>query len=230
MASFMASLLLLSHSELAPPLADALRRHNPALVIVCVSDGAQLGNAFDTAGRFDRLVAFCTETIVSAAQLAALGGPAYNFHPAPPAYPGSHPASFAIYDGVTRFGATAHEMAVRVDSGPIVDVEWFDVAPGSGVLALEDKAGEAAARLFWRLAPMLAQCAEPLPVGDDRWGARKTTKKDFRAMGVIDPSISAEEFERRWRAFAVRDPSILQLALHGRRFVLADAPPPAVGT
>jgi methionyl-tRNA formyltransferase len=222
----MESLLLLSHGMLAPPLCDALRRYNPGLRIGCAADGEQLRNAFDTTGQFDRLIAFCTETIVPAAMLASLRGPAYNFHPAPPDYPGSHPASFAIYDGVTRFGATVHEMVERVDSGPIVDVEWFDVEPGIGVLALEDKAGETAARLFWRLAPMLAQCRQKLPVGDHRWGPRKTTRKDFRAMGVIDPSIGAAEFERRWQAFGARDPKIMQLVLHGRRFALADSDPP----
>jgi len=223
----MECLLLLSHGMLAPPLSDALRRYNPGLLIVCAADGEQLRNAFDTAGRFDRLIAFCTETIVPAAMLAELAGPAYNFHPAPPDFPGSHPASFAIYDGVTRFGATVHEMVERVDSGPIVDVEWFDVEPSIGVLALEDKAGEAAARLFWRLAPALAQCSQKLPLGDLRWGPRKTTRKDFRAMGVIDPAISAEEFELRWRAFGARDPTIMQLTLHGRRFALADGHAPA---
>jgi methionyl-tRNA formyltransferase len=221
----MESLLLLSHGMLAAPLADALRRYNPGLLIVCAADAEQLRNAFDTAGRFDRLIAFCTETIVPAAMLAGLGGPAYNFHPAPPDYPGSHPASFAIYDGVIRFGATVHEMVERVDSGPIVDVDWFDVEPGIGVLALEDRAGEAAARLFWRLAPALAHCGQKLPLGNLRWGPRKTTRKDFRAMGVVDPAISAAEFELRWRAFGARDPKIMQVVLHGRRFALADGDP-----
>jgi len=222
----MQSLILLSSGLLAAPLADALRRFNPGLLIVCVGDREELRNAFETAGRFDRLVAFCTDTIVPAPLLASLAGPAYNLHPAPPDYPGSHPASFAIYEGVTRFGATAHEMIERVDAGPIVDVEWFDVPPGTGVLALEDRAGEAAAHLFWRLAPMLADCSRRLPTGPLRWGPRKTTKKDFRAMGVLDPAISAEEFERRWRAFAARDPSVMQVVLHGRRFTLAELPPP----
>lgn len=217
------SLLLLSDAALAGPLSDALRRHNPSLPIVCVQTGDELANASATAGPFDRLIAFCTSVIVPPAELGRLGGAGYNIHPASPDYPGSHPASFAIYDGVARFGATAHEMAPRVDSGPIVDVEWFDVAPGTGVLALEDQAGEAAARLFWRLAPVLARCRTPLPRSSLRWGPHTTTRKDFRAMGLLDPAISAAEFERRWRAFGSRDPSIMQVTLHGRRFVLADA-------
>jgi methionyl-tRNA formyltransferase len=218
-------LLLLSDAALAGPLSEVLRRHNPGLLIVCVQTASQLDNAAATAAPFDRLVAFCTEVIVPARELARLRGPAYNIHPASPDYPGSYPASFAIYDGAARFGATAHEMAPRVDSGPIVDVEWFDVPPGTGVLALEDKAGEAAARLFWRLAPLLARCAVTLPQSHARWGPRKTTRKDFRAMGAVDAAISAAEFERRWRAFGARDPSIMQVTLHGRRFLLAEAQP-----
>jgi methionyl-tRNA formyltransferase len=217
-------LLLLSDAALAGPLSDVLRRHHPALLVVCAQTRDDLATAVETAGPFERLIGFCTETIVPATVLARVRGTAYNIHPASPDYPGSHPASFAIYDGVTRFGATAHEMAERVDAGPIVDVEWFDVPPGVGVLALEDKAGEAAARLFWRLAPLLGRCAAPLPHSGQRWGPRKTTRKDFRAMGALDPTISAEEFERRWRAFGARDPSIMQLTLHGRRFALAADP------
>ena len=215
-------LLLLSDAALAGPLSEVLRRHNPGLLIVCAQTADELDNAASMAGPFDRLIGFCTEAIVPERELARLRGPAYNIHPASPDYPGSYPASFAIYDGVARFGATAHEMAPRVDSGPIIDVEWFDVPPGIGVLALEDKAGEAAARLFWRLAPLLACCAVALPPSDLRWGPRKTTRKDFRAMGVLDPAISAEEFDRRWSAFGARDPSIMQVTLHGRRFALAE--------
>lgn len=214
------SLLLLSDAELAGPLSDVLRRHNPSLRIVPVASAEPLRQAAETAGPFDRLIAFCTETIVPAALLAGLRGPAYNVHPASPAYPGSHPASFAVYEGAARFGATLHEMAARVDSGPIVDVEWFDVPPGVGALMLEDKAGEAAARLFFRLAPLLARCTEPLPHGTQTWGPRKTTRRDFRAMGELDPGVTAEEFERRWRAFGERDPTIMHLLLHGRRFAL----------
>jgi methionyl-tRNA formyltransferase len=125
-------LLLLSDGMLAAPLSEVLRQHNPRLAIVCVQNGRELTNAMETVRYFDRMIAFCTETIVPAATLAAIRGPSYNFHPAPPDYPGSHPASFAIYDRVGRFGATAHEMAVRVDSGPIVAVEPFDVPPDTG--------------------------------------------------------------------------------------------------
>ncbi|MBI3515762.1 MAG: methionyl-tRNA formyltransferase [Proteobacteria bacterium] len=220
-------LLLLCDTELAGPLSEALRRHNPGLLIVCAHTRDDLDNAVATAGPFDRLIGFCTETIVPAPVLAGLSGPAYNFHPASPDYPGSHPASFALYDGVTRFAATAHEMAPKVDSGPIIDIEWFDVPPTCGVLALEDRAGEAAAHLFWRLAPLLAHCGQPLPRSDRAWGPRKTTRQDFRAMGMLDPAISAAEFERRWRAFGARDPSIMQLVLHGRHFALADGQPAA---
>ncbi|MEJ0067722.1 MAG: formyltransferase family protein [Pseudomonadota bacterium] len=180
----MECLLLLSHGMLAAPLSDALRRYNPSLLIVCAADGEQLRNAFETtAGRFDRLIAFCTETIVSATQLAALGGPAYNFHPAPPGYPGSHPASFALYDGVTRFGATVHEMAVRVDSGPIVDVEWFDVEPETGIFALEDKAGEGRCPAILAARPGARALRHAIAAGHRPMGAAQDHQEGFPGDG-----------------------------------------------
>ena len=90
-----------------------------------------------------RLIAFCTSVIVPAEVLDAVMAPAYNFHPGPPTYPGSHVASFAIYDGADMFGATAHEMAAKVDSGPIVGVEWFQVPDGLRFTDLEINAFDA---------------------------------------------------------------------------------------
>ena len=74
-----------------------------------------------------RLIVFSTSVIVTKAILDGLETPAYNFHPGPSPYPDSHAASFALYDGVEHFGATAHVMEEKVDCGPIVAAEWLVV-------------------------------------------------------------------------------------------------------
>ena len=84
-----------------------------------------------------RLIAFCAGIVVPADLLSDLSGPAYNFHPGSPEFPGSCSASFAIYAGAARFAATAHEMRAAVDSGPIVATSWFDVPPASKYVDLE---------------------------------------------------------------------------------------------
>jgi methionyl-tRNA formyltransferase len=157
--------------------------------------------------------------IVPAALLERAGRGAYNIHPGPPAYPGTHPCAFAAYDGTTRFGATLHEMAARVDSGAIVDVERIDVPPEAGVGTYGAAARAAVAGLLDRWLVRLAADPAPLPPAGLGWGPRKSTHRQLLAMRRVEPGIAAEEFARRRRAFADSAGDRLVLDLHGREFV-----------
>ncbi|MFQ5764145.1 MAG: formyltransferase family protein [Rhodospirillales bacterium] len=148
-----------------------------------------------------RLISFATSVIVPKRVLDALGTPAYNFHPGPPTYPGSHAASFAVYDGAERFGATAHEMTEKVDSGPIVAVEWFEVPAGAKFMDLELLTYETLLKMFADLAPHLAGIDEPLPVLDVQWSGKRHTKAEFEAMKELEPDMDEAEIKRRYRAF-----------------------------
>ena len=106
-------------------LTKVLREHNPALSFRCVLAREELTAIEPEVLRTARLVAFTSGIIVPHSILAALGYGAYNFHPGPPNYPGWAPAHFALYDGARTFGATAHVMTRRVDSGPILGTESF---------------------------------------------------------------------------------------------------------
>src|SRR5207245_6682120 len=75
------------------------------------------------------LISFGTSVIVPATLLARLIKPAYNLHAASPEFPGRDPHHFAAYLGAKTYGATLHLMTERVDDGPIVAVEMFQVAP-----------------------------------------------------------------------------------------------------
>jgi len=48
-----------------------------------------------------------------------------NFHPGPPEYPGIGCFNYAIYDSAKQFGATAHIMKPKVDTGEIIGVNRF---------------------------------------------------------------------------------------------------------
>lgn len=195
-------IVLLTSDAEADQLRGILRRHNPALEVVHARDRVELDAACpDGGGDGRRLIAFCTSVIVPARALAAVQQPAYNFHPGPPTYPGSHVASFAIYDGAKMFGATAHEMAEAVDSGPIVGVEWFRVPDGLRFMDLELRAYKALVDLFLKLAPHLACEGAPLERLDMTWGERATTNKDFERMRRIDETMTEAEIKRRFRAF-----------------------------
>jgi len=194
--------LLLCGDAEAPHLARVLGEENRQLTIIHVGGRESLLEAaLAPKPGFRRLIAFCTSVIVPADVLAAVDGPAYNFHPGPPTYPGSHAASFAVYDGAEQFGATVHEMTAKVDAGAIVAVEWFDVQAEYRFQDLEIKAFQALARLFRDLAPALASDRNPLPRQDIEWSGQRWTNKDFERMQEIDETTSEDEIRRRFRAF-----------------------------
>lgn len=152
-------------------------------------------------GGLRRLVAFSTGIIVPTEILEGLGTPAYNFHPGPPTYPGSHAASFAIYEGAEHFGATVHEMAAKVDSGPIVAVEWFVMPENVRFMDLELQTYKVLLKMFADLAPQIADSDKPLPRIDVQWSGKKRTNADFENMKVMEPDMDEAEIRLRYRAF-----------------------------
>src|SRR5580692_10949401 len=150
------TILLLAGAAEQSVLPLALRGHNRLLTVFPVGSAAELAALDSDLLSRARLIAFVTAEIVPPSVLAALGYGAYNFHPGPPDYPGWAPAHFALYEGVRSFGATAHVMTKRVDSGPIVGFESFVIPEGANVRELEQIAFVRLAHLFWRLSRSLA--------------------------------------------------------------------------
>jgi methionyl-tRNA formyltransferase len=182
-------------------LTATLLGHNPKLAVhwAASSDDLTRFDA-DTLAR-SRLVAFATPVIVPPGVLGALGYGAWNFHPGPPAYPGWAPAHFALYEGAVEFGATVHEMAARVDSGPIVEAVHFPIPANVRVQGLEGIAYAHLAKLFWRLAKHLATETDPLPSSRLKWGNRRYSRRAYQAICDIPLDISKEELDRRLHVF-----------------------------
>lgn len=200
-------------------LAALLHRYNPRLTLRLVQTLADLEALPEPELRRARLIAFLTPVIVPRSILDALGYGAYNFHPGPPQYPGWLPSYFAVYDGVARFGVTAHRMIERVDAGPIVGVTYFDVVPNTTPLALEQRAFVEIARLFWQLSSALATQSDPLPALPVTWSGRKTMRRDFMAACDIAPDIAESELTKRLAAFGNGAFDIHPtITLHGHRF------------
>ncbi len=174
------------------------------LVIVHAQTLEQLETAFlrpPGGGGCRRLIAFSTSVIVPKTVLDMLQVPAYNFHPGPPTYPGSHAASFAIYDGAEHFGATVHVMEEKVDCGPIVAVEWFVVPEKARFLDLELRTYELLLKMFADRVRHLAASDDPLPVIDAQWSGKKHTDAEFEAMRELEADMPEAEINLRFRAF-----------------------------
>jgi len=187
-----------------PHFRVMLESCNPHLVFVHVQTLEELIAAFQrppAGGGARRLIAFSTSVIVPSSILDGLAIPAYNFHPGPPTYPGSHAASFALYNGAEHFGATAHVMEEKVDCGAIVAAEWFVVPEKARFLDLEIKTYELLLQMFADLVPHLATSDKPLAVLDAQWSGKKHTNAEFEAMKEIKVDMEEAEISLRFRAF-----------------------------
>jgi len=194
-------MILLTGEIEAPHLTAILSHHAPTLEIVWTPDAAALTTAVEGGLSGVRMIAVMSGVIVPADVLAALDGPAYNFHPGPPEYPGSCVAGFAIYDGATSFGVTLHEMAAKVDSGPIVGVQRFDVPPDAKFQELEVLAFEAVIQMFADYAPKLALDPAPLPHTEIAWAGPRRTRAQADHLTKITSDLTEDEIGRRYRAF-----------------------------
>lgn len=211
---------LITDPALAEDLEAVLIQANPALRIVRMKTRERLEAAFSKRRDATRLISFGADIIVPESVLGNLGGGAYNFHPGPPTHPGLFPSCFFIYDGGTRFGSTVHEMAAKVDSGPINAVHWFDPPENVDRVTLNALSFQSLFGLFRDLAPHLAVDPAPLARTDEHWSGRLTTKKDFEALCLLPEGVDAAEFQRRYRAVGEGPDHALEISLHGHRFRL----------
>ncbi len=213
------SILLLTSAEEFPFLANWLRPFARDAAIISTPTLAALEAISTEQLAASRLIAFATPVVVPARILNGLGHGAYNLHPGSPQYPGWAPASFALYDDAPTFGVTLHEMREKVDSGPIVAVDFFAVPPGTSLRKLEEIAYAALARMFHGHAAALAAEATDLRAIGVEWSGAKTSRKTFGRLCDIPLDIAPEDLLRRVRAFGPGDgTSNLTITLHGHRF------------
>jgi|TARA_B100001964_G_scaffold235210_1_gene294928 methionyl-tRNA formyltransferase len=126
------------------------------------------------------LICFNTGIIIPEEILDRLARRTYNFHAAPPEFPGRDPHHWAIYRGARTFGATCHVMTKKVDDGQILAVKRFDIECG---LTAEQLVLQAIDLTYGMFDELLANMLEGklAPTGDT-WGPIKTTRADSLRM------------------------------------------------
>ena len=196
-------ILLLTNPEVGEHCRHYLQRCNPDLDICVVYDLDSLyvnlrGHEAET-----RLISFLTQVIVPADILASLRLTPYNIHPGPPEYPGSHPEAFAIWEHASHFGVTAHEIAVSVDSGPIVYVERFAMPEKPELQELAETVFPAAVRAFAEVAEYCAHSDASLPQLGETWSTRKGTRRAFRELCRAGDAYVDQDYDRLQRACGV---------------------------
>lgn len=229
--TFLSEIVLLTDPALAPILAQALliahplaspkafMRARPILAVTPIHDARQLAERCERSLDGARLLICGSDVVVSRAVLDAFSGPSYNVHPGPPEYPGRYPSVFALYEGAAEFGTTVHEVAERVDSGPIVAVDRFAPPPGIDRAGLEALSFASVLRLIADLCPLLVRPA-PLPRIGQAWSGRTWRQADFDALCRLPDDVDEAEFLRRYRAVGEGPDHALEFVRFGHRFCL----------
>ncbi len=212
-------IILLTELIEVEPLTQILHECAPVTPITHVVTRRELDAVVESGLAGKLLIGFCTPVIVAKPILDKLEGPAYNFHPGPPNFPGLFPACFAIYSGSRRFGVTAHEMYEKIDEGPIVGVEWVDISLDIERIHLEAKSHQLIMQLFERLAPEMVK-GLPLTHTGDQWSGYVTRRKDFESLCEVPSDISLAGLKLRYRAVGQGPLHSLNLKIHGVRFNL----------
>ncbi|MBT4741271.1 MAG: hypothetical protein HOH20_04230 [Rhodospirillaceae bacterium] len=216
------TLIILTEPLFQPALLQAALSQNGAdgLNVEPVDTLDALIAALDQSAGPVRLAAFCSGIIVPPGILSRIDAGAYNFHPGPPEYPGLFPSCFAIYEDAETFGATAHLMTDKIDKGEIVGVEHFAMQKDSDRMTLDKMALECVLQLYHRLLPHLVKLDAPITPSGEVWLGRPRSTKDFKALCELPDDVTADEFDKRYRAVGEGPNHALTITLFGQRFKL----------
>lgn len=194
----MAKIILLTGEIEAAFLKETLLHHIKECPVDIVHN---IGQLTVVAQQGDRLVSFLSPFIVPKGILEKLQYNCFNFHPAPPSYPGYQPASFAIYEKAKYFGSTFHKMSEKVDSGAIIRTSYFEIKEEWDYIDLSKESFLSLVKLFSDLAPSLANPIFSFESNGEKWGFRKYTQKDYNEKRCIPRNTSFTETQKRFRAF-----------------------------
>lgn len=175
--------------------------------------------------RGDLLISF-RNLVVLPTRLLESARLAVNFHPGPPEYPGSGCVNYALLDGATNFGVTAHIMSEVVDSGPILEVRRFPVAPSDNIDTLlkttHNELFQLAQDLIQKLISVGVEGLDTFSRGyssRETWSPKRRAITHLDALQELDPTITREELELKRRALHTES-FPLYFRLHGYKFEL----------
>jgi methionyl-tRNA formyltransferase len=122
-----------------------------------------------------------------------------NFHPAPlPDMRGIGGFNVAILEGFAEWGVSGHFVDQDFDTGDLVRVDRFPIAPDATALSLDIESQVRLLALFQDVVDMADGAGLPrAPQGEGRY----VTRDEFDAMRRVPPGEDAETLERRIRAF-----------------------------
>ena len=184
------------------PHLDALARHARVAGLEARAYTGNFGDPFPEevawATRDDAILSYRGRWILPAGVIERTGA-CLNVHPGPPEWRGVGCVNQALFADVSTYGATAHYVDKRLDSGRIVEVQRFEVFPKDTVASLLE-------RTYAHMLPMAMRIIDTLALGrlpafsSDLWSGPLWTRKQLNELSTITLGMSDDEVARRVRA------------------------------
>jgi methionyl-tRNA formyltransferase len=140
-----------------------------------------------------------------------------NFHPGPPEYPGIGCFNFAIYNSAKQFGAIAHIMKSKVDTGEIIGVKRFSMAEEETVESLSLKTYSALLSLYKDIITYVV-ANDSLPESSETWKRKPYKRIELEDLATIKTNMSKKEIDKRIRATYYPGKPAPFIELYGHRF------------
>ena len=166
---------------------------------------------------YDILISYISPWIVPKSVLDKIKKWSINFHPGPPEYPGVGCFNFAIYDSAKQFGATAHVMESKVDTGEIIGVKRFAMAKEETVESLSIKTYSTQLSLYNEIIKYI-RVNDSLPECDEKWKRKPFKRSELEQLATISTNMNQEEIDKRIRATYYPDKPAPFIELAGYKF------------
>ena len=146
---------------------------------------------------YDYIISFRSFHILNENQIKKSRYGAINFHPGPPEYRGIGCVNYALYDGVRRYGVTAHLISKKIDHGKIINVKRLKILKKDTYLIQYKQAK--------KIIKLLSRNKKNLNIliyksRKEKWINKIKKRKDLNRFYEIKKNITKEELKRKVRA------------------------------
>ena len=167
--------------------------------------------------QYDIVVSYLSPWIIPASVLEKTRKWNLNFHPGPPEYPGIGCFNFAIYNGETVYGVTAHLMNEQVDTGKIVAAKRFPLIESDSVYTLSLKSYESMFSLFFEVIGCILE-HNAIPESKERWSRKPYTRRELEELCKISSDMTEDEIKRKIKATYYPGMPGAYIEIFGNRF------------
>ena len=140
-----------------------------------------------------------------------------NFHPGSIEYPGIGCFNFALYNKCKNFGATAHLMSEKVDSGKIIMTKNFKCFKKDTIDTLSIKTYKSLLIIFKKLIKYFFE-NNSIPESKLRWKRLPYTRKELNHLARLDIKMNKNEFNRRLKATFYSKFESPEIIIYGNKF------------